>query len=626
MTVPRPLGPHHLAFFRGHLEGLDLAHLGARYLETGADRPKAKATLRWVRDALIAAARRQRPAVARLLAIPLARLAPPAAASAVPDLEDFRLQRDPDGFYSEKELIALFEADFGASDPRQARQAQRNARLRSKLREAVNWLEGWVPTAPRLTDDVAIWLDESLAQRLAGAGLTTLEELLARIHQRGPRWYRTVPKLGAVGAERLQTWLARYDFLADGAVPPAAMRAPTPQTGIVPLERFLPPQALSGAVGSNRCYGSKLAAADDFAALNVWLASLGSRRHTVRSYRIQAERFLLWMVLERNKPLSSATTEDCISYRDFLDSLGGDKLWYWQLPRTAWIGQKSTPRWSPDWRPFAGPLAPASQRQAVVILTALCEWLMRQRYLESNPWDGVPPAQTAQLTLRADHSLTKHQWDKLITACDQLPDDESRLRLRFTLLAAYGLGLRISELVAMQTAKAGARAGELNPGLKPARDGDGWDIEVIGKGFKLRSIPVPETVMASLMDYMAARGFGCDPGDWPEATPLIVTLPEGLQHVIKGDSQALSESALARMLGKHFKRVAREMDSAMDAGHLLFASTHWLRHTHATHALAAGASIDEVQENLGHASPATTAIYSHAGRKRRKAAVERLFG
>ncbi|MBK6906407.1 MAG: hypothetical protein IPH08_04570 [Rhodocyclaceae bacterium] len=36
-------------------------------------------------------------------------------------------------------------------------------------------------------------------------------------------------------------------------------------------------------------------------------------------------------------------------------------------------------------------------------------------------------------------------------------------------------------------------------------------------------------------------------------------------------------------------------------------------------------AIEEVQENLGHASPATTAIYSHAGKKRRKAAVDRLI-
>lgn len=67
------------------------------------------------------------------------------------------------------------------------------------------------------------------------------------------------------------------------------------------------------------------------------------------------------------------------------------------------------------------------------------------------------------------------------------------------------------------------------------------------------------------------------------------------------------------------------MDSARDMGHLLSASTHWLRHTHATHSLAAGAPIEAVQEIMGHASVATTAIYSHAGRNRRKTAINKLM-
>ena len=74
-----------------------------------------------------------------------------------------------------------------------------------------------------------------------------------------------------------------------------------------------------------------------------------------------------------------------------------------------------------------------------------------------------------------------------------------------------------------------------------------------------------------------------------------------------------------------FKIAASRVDTAADAGHLVQASTHWLRHTHATHALEAGAEIGEVQENLGHSSVAITAIYTHASRKKRKSAVEKLM-
>jgi integrase/recombinase XerD len=42
------------------------------------------------------------------------------------------------------------------------------------------------------------------------------------------------------------------------------------------------------------------------------------------------------------------------------------------------------------------------------------------------------------------------------------------------------------------------------------------------------------------------------------------------------------------------------------------ASTHWLRHAHASHALDAGAPVHLVRQGLGHASLATTTRYAHA--------------
>lgn len=58
------------------------------------------------------------------------------------------------------------------------------------------------------------------------------------------------------------------------------------------------------------------------------------------------------MIFERQKPRSSTTTEDCISYRDFLDALDEGNLWFWNLPRERWIGSRSSPRWRDDWKPF----------------------------------------------------------------------------------------------------------------------------------------------------------------------------------------------------------------------------------------------------------------------------------
>ena len=50
----------------------------------------------------------------------------------------------------------------------------------------------------------------------------------------------------------------------------------------------------------------------------------------------------------------------------------------------------------------------------------------------------------------------------------------------------------------------------------------------------------------------------------------------------------------------------------MLADKLRRASPHWMRHTHATHALARGATLTTVRDNLRHASLSTTSIYLHA--------------
>ena len=627
----RRLGLHHLAFYRAYFDGLDLKHIGTRYLDTGADVVKAKRTLRWIRDELIAAARKHKPALVKLLAIPYARLSSDEqqAVGTGMRLDDFQATRDPEGFYSEAELIALFEQEVAVGDPVAMRKARRNDRLRKKVREAVSWLESAIAAPPSRHDHVLAWLDAAAGTRLLARGIETLDDLVRWIAKRGKHWHRKIPRLGPVQGARIEYFLRTLTLLPDQALPvPARPRVITYESGIVPIDRLILPTDLSGATGRNRAHGTKLAAPDDLAAIHTWLASLGPRPATVRSYRKEAERFLLWVIFERGKALSSASTEDCISYRDFLDAIGQQadgpqqRLWLWTLPQEHWIGARNTPRWSEDWRPFAGRLAISSQKLAVTILTALCEWLVRQRYLATNPWDGVPPAHNFTPTIRADHSLTVPQWQTLIATADEMTHDEAYYRLRFVLLLAYGCGLRLSEMASARMAAHTETPGLPHLGLQEVQ-GD-WEVTVIGKGHKQRTVPVPISTMMALQDYMVARGFSEDTHTWPEREPLIASLGHGQQYV-HATRQAVSASAVYELLRTHFKRTAKEMDNAREAGHLLAASTHWLRHTHATHALEAGAAIEEVQENLGHASPATTAIYSHAGKKRRKRAVEDLM-
>ena len=74
----------------------------------------------------------------------------------------------------------------------------------------------------------------------------------------------------------------------------------------------------------------------------------------------------------------------------------------------------------------------------------------------------------------------------------------------------------------------------------------------------------------------------------------------------------IAEPTLYRQLKRFFERCAERMGQGGDqagAARLKRASTHWLRHTHASHTLASGVPIQVAQQNLGHASIATTTLY-----------------
>ncbi len=233
----RKINLAHFAFYRGWLEGLDLADLGERYLSSGRDLPAAKRTLRWLQDELIAAARRSKPPLARLLKLTPSQIERVEAMPMI-SLEDFQAEIDPDGFYSETELIEQFQERFGEADPTVSRKSQRNERLIRKLRATVTWLEGWVAVDPVPADSVRVWFDEAIAERLDAAGLHTLGELAAAMKKHGQHWHRRVPKVGPVAAQRLQRWLAENQLLAAETLPVPArptLRTMPLEAGIVPL-------------------------------------------------------------------------------------------------------------------------------------------------------------------------------------------------------------------------------------------------------------------------------------------------------------------------------------------------------------------------------------------------------
>jgi integrase/recombinase XerC len=141
----------------------------------------------------------------------------------------------------------------------------------------------------------------------------------------------------------------------------------------------------------------------------------------------------------------------------------------------------------------------------------------------------------------------------------------------------YGSGLRISEALGLTRGDAGAGTGDA--------------ITVTGKGRKQRMVPVLMQVQKLIADYLAL----C-PHDLPADGPLFVGAKGGRL------SARVVQLAMARLRGA--------------LGLPDTATPHALRHSFATHLLSRGGDLRAIQELLGHASLATTQIYTEVDAER----------
>jgi len=140
---------------------------------------------------------------------------------------------------------------------------------------------------------------------------------------------------------------------------------------------------------------------------------------------------------------------------------------------------------------------------------------------------------------------------------------------RFVILLLYTLGLRISELEHIR--------------LEDIKDG--W-IRIIGKGNKQRELPLLEPIKKMIEEYKEKN------------QPKI--------YLFEKNGEKLSQNSLRYLIDKSFKRIGVKV------------TPHQLRHSFATSLLNEGAPIADVSELLGHASMATTQIYTKLGSNLKK--------
>jgi hypothetical protein len=172
-------------------------------------------------------------------------------------------------------------------------------------------------------------------------------------------WWSTIDGLGVTVARQIEVFFAPHPHLTERARALVAVEQPS---GIVPWEQLRLLHEVDGSQGSFRTPrdACTLNATNDYKAAQTRLA-LHKTAATQRAYRKEAERLIVWAIVERGRALSSLTTDDAIGYRAFVRR---------PTPRERCVGLPR-PRDSVEWRPFAGGLSARSTGYALTVLSAL---------------------------------------------------------------------------------------------------------------------------------------------------------------------------------------------------------------------------------------------------------------
>ena len=599
-TYDRRLGPHHFAYLRSVAEGLPREDAARRYL--GMIHGHELVTLhRQLVDQLRSLARRAGDSRWRLIGLELGtRSAAPQEAQQPPSLHDWA-ESEGLGDWSHAELLEMYQQRFPPKDKDAARRARRSARLRERQLDVLATLEPLASKPAQPSDRIDAWFDPVTADRLHASGCLLLQDLAQRIASR-KNWWSGIRAVGATKALRIEAHLRTLLPAAAAGPDLANPGIPIPATSEL-LSRPRHDPALDGSQGSNRSpLPPRVPANNDIEAIDLWLASAVGQRGepghnaiTESTYRREAERWLMFCLIERHQAMSSATPEDCRAYMAFLNNVP-----------THWMSRRRAARLdvAGGWTPFRGQPGLASRRLAVKVLHLMCNWLTAQRYLDSNPWiavnrslvdgnDVAPPP--------SSRALSPAAYQALLSALPH-PDRPGETRNGFVVAFTRFTGLRASELL-------NARIGDLR------QEDFGWQLDVIGKGRKRRRVSLPSPAMQVLLQHLTARGH-----------PVLETCPPDFPLLGRLDQPELVPTygavhqALSRFMKQAF--VAADMPER-ERERALPATQHWLRHTFATRAAEAGVPEDVLMAEMGHASRATTAGYYTAQDRRRSIEMER---
>lgn len=231
----------------------------------------------------------------------------------------------------------------------------------------------------------------------------------------------------------------------------------------------------------------------------------------------------------------------------------------------------------------AAKLSLSSSARCLSAVRGWLRFLRQERLIEHNPAIGIG---AARRSLRLPKTLSQRDIAALLDLPAKPGLEDHRDRAMMELL--YATGLRVSELVSVETAYVNLAVGYLR---------------VTGKGSKQRLVPMGEIARRIVQQYL------------DDVRPALLKRRLSRYLFVSRRGRPLTRQAFWKMLRIRAKRarITRPI------------SPHMLRHSFATHLLEGGADLRSVQALLGHATIATTQIYTHVERERLKAVHSRYF-
>jgi len=347
-------------------------------------------------------------------------------------------------------------------------------------------------------------------------------------------------------------------------------------------------------------------AKNDAEAISSFLREYKDSAETLRSYTKEIERLLLWCIHIAKVNISSLRRNHLLEYQEFLKNPTPKKIWCG--PGVVRFRDDAV---NPEWRPFVNGLGATSIKKAIKILDSFFNYLVQTNYLIGNPLavDRRRKKRHQNAPRIVDRYLELDEIYAVLDALSEYPisDEESQfqvIRARYIILLLFYTGLRIAEA-------AGHRMGNFLQ-----REGN-WFLRIIGKGKKLREIPIPDELLKALAEFRLKANLPSSEPKFREKTPLI-------------PMQNLKEPISTRRINQILKWAFNlgsyqfEIDQPRKASKLRSASAHWLRHSYVTYLLDSGAPLKVAQENAGHSDIGTTMLYRHVAQIDRHTATKSL--